>query len=120
MQTRIADSAYESQRAIETGVSVVVGVNTFAERDAQETPIPLQRIDAAIEREQIARLEAFRSRRDAAKVEVHLDGVRAAARGTENLMPAFVEAVDAGATLGEICNVLREVFGVYRAKEVVA
>jgi len=120
MQTRIADSAYEAQQAIERGASVVVGVNKFAEGDATDASIPLQRVDDAIEREQVERLRQFRAARDAARVEARLADVRTAAGGTDNLMPHFVEAVDAGATLGEICNVLRDVFGIYRAKEVVA
>ena len=120
MQTRIADSSYEAQQAIERGESVVVGVNRFAEDGANDASIPLQRVDDAIEREQVDRLQQFRAARDAARVEARLRDVRKAAGGNENLMPHFVEAVDAGATLGEICNVLREVFGVYRAKEVVA
>ena len=120
MQARIADSSYEAQQAIERGTSIVVGVNKFVEGDAGATSIPLQRIDDSIEREQVARVQAFRSQRDAAVLESRLAAVRAAAAGTDNLMPHFIEAVDAGATLGEICNVLRDVFGVYRAKEVVA
>ncbi len=120
MQTRIADSAYEAQRAIERGESVVVGVNKFAEKDASNASIPLLRVDEAIEREQVARLRQFRAARDAERVETRLADVRTAAASKDNLMPHFIEAVDAGATLGEICNVLRDVFGVYRAKEVVA
>jgi methylmalonyl-CoA mutase, N-terminal domain len=120
MQTRIADSSYEAQQAIERGTSVVVGVNKFAEKDASDASIPLQRVDDAIEREQVARLQEFRATRDQARVEARLADVRTAAASKDNLMPHFVEAVDAGATLGEICNVLRDVFGVYRAKEVVA
>jgi methylmalonyl-CoA mutase, N-terminal domain len=120
MQTRIADSAYAAQQAIEAGTSVVVGVNKFAEADADDASIPLQRIDESIEREQIARLREFRASRDGTRVEARLLDVRKAAADNENLMPHFIEAVDAGATLGEICNVLREVFGVYRAKQVVA
>jgi methylmalonyl-CoA mutase, N-terminal domain len=120
MQTRISDSSYEAQQAIERGTSVVVGVNKFVEKDASDAPIPLQRVDDAIEREQVARLQQFRATRDQAHVEARLADVRAAAASKDNLMPHFVEAVDAGATLGEICNVLRDVFGVYRAKEVVA
>jgi methylmalonyl-CoA mutase, N-terminal domain len=120
MQARIADSAYAAQRAIERGETVVVGVNRFAETDACGPGIALQRIDERVEREQIERLSAFRAARDRAAVERRLDGVRAAAAGTENLMPYFVDAVDDGATLGEICNVLRDVFGTYRPKEVVA
>jgi len=120
MQSRIADSAYAAQQAIERGESVVVGVNRFAEPHADGTGIPLQRIDESVGRDQCARLEAFRKRRDAAAVERHLAAVRAAAASNENLMPFFVDAVDAGATLGEVCNVLRDVFGVYRAPEVFA
>ena len=119
MQARIADSAYEAQQAIERGTSVVVGVNKFAESGSGVT-IPLQRIDEAIEREQTARLVAFRAARDTRAVQARLADVRRAAGSRENLMAPFVEAVDAGATLGEICDVLREVFGVYHAKEVVA
>ncbi|HTU70199.1 MAG TPA: methylmalonyl-CoA mutase family protein [Candidatus Baltobacteraceae bacterium] len=119
MQSRIADSAYEAQQAIERGTSIVVGVNAFGESESSAS-IPLQRIDDAIEREQIARLQAFRAARDRARLEARLAEVRSAAGSGENLIPPFIEAVDAGATLGEICNVLRDVFGVYRAKEVVA
>ena len=99
--------------------SVVVGVNEFVEPDEIGT-IPLQRIDERVEREQVARTSAFRAARDAAKVQRRLEDVKKAASGRENLMPHFVDAVDDGATLGEICDVLRGVFGVYRAKEIVA
>jgi methylmalonyl-CoA mutase, N-terminal domain len=119
MQARIAESAYVAQQEVERGQRVVVGVNRFEER--QETgEIALQRIDERVEREQVARLEAFRAGRDAAAVERQLARVRTAAASSENLMPYFVDAVDADATLGEICNVLREVFGTYRSKEIVA
>ncbi len=116
MQARIADSAYLAQQAVERGERVVVGVNRFAESEGA-AEIDLQRIDASVEREQVARVTAFRAERDAAAVERHLARVRAAASSSENLMPYFVDAVDGGATLGEICNVLREVFGTYRSKE---
>ncbi len=119
MQARIADSAYAAQQAIERGEQVVVGVNRFAE-DTGSASIALQRVDDSVEREQVERLEAFRASRDSATVERELARLRTAAGGSENLMPIFVDAVDAGVTLGEICNVLREVFGTYRAREVVA
>jgi methylmalonyl-CoA mutase N-terminal domain/subunit len=119
MQGRIADSAYAAQQAIERGEQVVVGVNRFAEAEAG-APIALQHVDESAEREQVEGLAALRASRDSASVAATLEAVRAAAAGTQNLMPPFVEAVDAGATLGEICNVLRDVFGTYRAKEVVA
>jgi methylmalonyl-CoA mutase, N-terminal domain len=119
MQARISDSAYAAQQAVERGEQVVVGVNRFAEAEAG-TPIALQHIDASTEREQIARLRAFRATRDAAAAARHLESIQMTAAKSENLMPLFVDAVDAGATLGEICNVLRDVFGTYRATEIVA
>jgi len=119
MQGRIADSAYRSQQAIEKGEQIVVGVNKFADGSAQ-AKIPLQRHDPGIEAAQAKRLQKLRESRDAKSVEKTLAAVRQAAQGTENLMPTFITAVDAGATLGEICNVLRDIFGVYRAKEIVA
>jgi methylmalonyl-CoA mutase, N-terminal domain len=119
MQARIADSAYAAQQAIERGEQVVVGVNRFAEAEAG-APIPLQHVDERAEREQVEGLAALRASRDLEAVTVALAAVRDVAAGTQNLMPLFVEAADAGATLGEICNVLRDVFGTYRAKEVVA
>ncbi len=119
MQSRVAESAYRAQQDIERGDAVVVGVNRFAEGEAGPT-IPLQRIEARVEREQVDRLQRFRAARDATAVAARLEKIRAAAATRENLMPHFIEAVDGGATLGEICNVLRDVFGVYRAKEVVA
>ena len=119
MQTRVADSAYRAQQSIERGETVVVGVNAFAETHGGAR-IPLQRIDESVEREQVERLRSFRAARDQRAVDARLADVRTAASGTDNLMPHFIEAVDSGATLGEICNVLRDVFDVYRAKEVVA
>jgi len=116
MQARIADSAYAAQQAVERGEQVVVGVNRFAEPES-EAPIALQRVDESAEKEQVERVRAFRAARDGEAVRRHLDAVRGGAAGTTNLMPLFVDAVDAGATLGEICDILREVFGTYRAAE---
>jgi methylmalonyl-CoA mutase N-terminal domain/subunit len=96
-----------------------VGVNKFAE-ESGDAPIPLQQVDDRPEREQVARLRELRESRNAQTVDRRLRDVRAAAAGGGNLMPFFVDAVDDGATLGEICNVLRDVFGTYRAKEVIA
>ncbi|MDQ2680430.1 MAG: methylmalonyl-CoA mutase family protein [Candidatus Eremiobacteraeota bacterium] len=120
MQTQIADSAYRAQQQIERGDEIVVAVNKFADTAASQTDIPLQRIDAAVEIDQIRRLHELRATRDQALAAGRLRAVRAAAEGKENLMPDFVEAVDAGVTLGEICNELREVFGLYQAPEIVA
>ncbi len=119
MQGRIADSAYAAQQAVERGQAVVVGVNKFSQAGV-ETSIPLQRIDERVEREQIARTTAFRQARDDAAVHGRLESLQRVASGSENLMPHFIDAVDDGATLGEVCDVLRGVFGVYRAKETVA
>ncbi|MBC5799279.1 MAG: methylmalonyl-CoA mutase [Candidatus Eremiobacteraeota bacterium] len=120
MQGRVADSAYHAQEAIERAQTVVVGVNAFAETEADTVPIELQRIDPALERAQVERVQRYRAERDASLVAGRLDDVRRAAEGSTNLMPRFVEAVDAGATLGEICDVLRAVFGRHVAFEVVA
>jgi methylmalonyl-CoA mutase N-terminal domain/subunit len=119
MQDQIGESSYRAQQAIERGEQVVVGVNRFADA-GDGTTIPIQRIDPAIEREQVARTRAFRERRDAARTERALEDVRRAAAGSANLMPAFVDAVDADATLGEICDVLRAVFGTHVARERIA
>jgi methylmalonyl-CoA mutase N-terminal domain/subunit len=118
MQEQIGESAYRAQQAIERGTAGVVGVNLFADERAPE--IPVQRIDPNIEREQVERVRAVRAARDAARWETALAGVRRAAEGTANLMPPFIEAVDAGATVGEIADVLRSVFGVHVAHESIA
>jgi methylmalonyl-CoA mutase, N-terminal domain len=124
MASRITDSAYRAQQAIERGDAVVVGVNRFAEHAGDgataRAPMELHRIDPAIERDQVERVRGYRARRDAAQVEARLADVRRAAEGEANLMPRFIDAVDAGATLGEVCDVLRAVFGVHVAREVVA
>jgi methylmalonyl-CoA mutase N-terminal domain/subunit len=119
MQDQIGESAYRAQQAIESGRQVVVGVNKFNE-SANGVAMPVQRIDPSIERDQVARTRAFRERRDPARTQAALDDVRKTAEGTGNLMPAFIEAVDAGATLGEICDVLRSVFGTHVARERIA
>lgn len=119
MQSRVADSAYHAQQAIERGESIVIGVNKFIE-PGEDVRIPLQRVDASVEIEQAKQLQSFRAKRDETLVIERLEAVRTAAKTSDNLMPYFIEAVDSGATLGEVCNVLREVFGVYQAKEIVA
>jgi len=115
MQDQISESAYRAQQSIERGDAVVVGVNKFTE-DAGGVQIPIQRVDARVERDQVARLTDFKATRDGARVEARLADVRQAAEGTANLMPPFIEAVDSGATLGEICDVLRSVFGTHVAR----
>ena len=112
MQKEIKDSAYRYQMDIESGKKVVIGVNKFLLET--EKPKGLLRVDPAVGERQIGRLKKIRSERDNAKVEKLLGDLRGAAGGGENLMPYFIEAVKSYATLGEICNVLREVFGEYR------
>lgn len=119
MQEQISDSAYRAQQAIESGEAVIVGVNRFAD-ETGATKIPILKVDPAIEREQVARTAEHRKARDGALVKRKLEDVRSAAEGSANLMPRFIDAVDAGATLGEVCDVLRGVFGTFQARAVVA
>jgi methylmalonyl-CoA mutase, N-terminal domain len=117
VQREIQKSAYEYQRAIETGEQVVVGVNRF--QAESEQPIPTLRVDPEIERTQVARLHALRARRDSAKSRAALAEVERRARGNENLMPAILAAVEAYATVGEISDALRHAFGEYQESVVV-
>jgi methylmalonyl-CoA mutase N-terminal domain/subunit len=112
IQQQIADASWERQQQIETGERVVVGVNRFVEEEAARVDIHRHLDAAAAERG--AALRALRDERDAHRVARALGGVRAIAAGEGNVMPALVEAVKAYATIGEICGVLREVFGEYR------
>jgi methylmalonyl-CoA mutase N-terminal domain/subunit len=116
-QLEIQKAAYEYQQAVEGGDQVVVGVNRF--QAAEEQTIPTMRIDPEIERSQIARLNALRARRDATKSSAALEEVERCARGTENLMPAILTAVEAYATVGEISDALRRAFGEYRESVVI-
>jgi len=117
VQQEIQKSAYEYQRAVESGEQVVVGVNRF--QAEEERPIPTLRIDPEIERTQVARLNALRARRDAAKSRAALEEVERRARGTENLMPAILAAVESYATVGEISDALRRAFGEYQESVVI-
>jgi methylmalonyl-CoA mutase N-terminal domain/subunit len=112
LQREIARAAYAFQQAVENGTYVVVGVNRY--RDAEETPTPTLRIDPAVERRQVAAVKAFKRRRDGDGVRRALAAVERAARGTDNLMEAIFAAVKRRATLGEICDVLRGVFGTWQ------
>jgi methylmalonyl-CoA mutase N-terminal domain/subunit len=111
IQRQIEQAAYEYQKAVEAGRQVVVGVNRFQE-DAP--PLPILRIDPAIERSQVERLRRLRDRRDNARVRAALGEVEATARSDRNLMPAILAAVRSYATVGEISDALRRVFGEYR------
>jgi methylmalonyl-CoA mutase, N-terminal domain len=112
VQTEIQDAAYDYQRAVETKDAIVVGVNSF--RIEEDVPVTLLRVDERLEREQIARVQSVRSRRDSEAVERTLAAVEEAAKGTENLLPRILTAVEAYATVGEIANRLRTVWGEYR------
>jgi len=112
VQREIQRSAFEYQRAVENREQVVVGVNEFLA--AEERRIPTLRIDPGTEREQIGRLEALRSKRDAATVSRALDELARRAAGGGNLLPAILDAVESYATVGEISDALRGVFGEYQ------
>jgi methylmalonyl-CoA mutase N-terminal domain/subunit len=112
VQKEIQESAYRYQRAIETEDAIVVGVNRF---QSEEGPtVPTLRVDPVIEHEQIERLRAVRARRDAAVAETALANLEEAARGNVNLVPKILECVEAYATVGEISNRLRTVWGEYK------
>lgn len=112
MQREIQNSAYRYQQDIESGRKVVIGVNKFQMQE--ERPRNLLRVDPAVGEKQSARLKKLRAERDNQAVARALQNIREAASTTENLMPHFIHAVQQYATLGEICGVLREVFGEYK------
>ena len=112
-QREIEESAYAFEQQVEAGERVVVGVNRFAEDDADE--MELHRLDPEAERRQVERTQRVRTERDAAAVEAGLAQVREAARGEANLLVPIRAALGAYATVGEICGVLREELGTYDA-----
>ena len=117
VQLEIQNAAYEYQRAVDHGDAVVVGVNRFAAED--EKAVPIQRIDEALEGKQVERVRALRSRRDAGPWNSALEGVKDAARSDANLMPRILAAVEAYATVGEISDAMRKVFGEYQEAVVI-
>ncbi|HYJ91321.1 MAG TPA: methylmalonyl-CoA mutase family protein, partial [Pyrinomonadaceae bacterium] len=112
VQREIQEAAYEYQRAVEKKDAIVVGVNQFqiAEPDA----IPILKIDEVVEPAQVERVRAVRAKRDASACETAISKLRAAAAGTENLLPRILECVEAYATVGEISNTLRAAWGEYQ------
>src|SRR5262247_1909789 len=110
-QKEIAESAYRFQQSVERREKVIVGVNDFVQED--EPPIEILYIDESASDTQLAKLERLRKTRSHEQVQRGLDDLRAAARKTENLMPRILEAVRAYATIGEMCDALREVWGEY-------
>ncbi|HET8732518.1 MAG TPA: methylmalonyl-CoA mutase family protein, partial [Anaeromyxobacteraceae bacterium] len=111
-QKELAESAYRWQREVESGERVVVGVNEF--RTEEDDPIPLLKIDESVARAQTERLKAVRAERSADKVKETLAAVERACRDGSNVMPPIIDAVKAYATLGEVCDVFRRVWGQYR------
>ncbi len=110
-QREIEDAAYAAQKEIEEKKQIVIGVNEFS---APEPPFETLRVDPALEEEQVARLRAFRASRDSAASSRAVSELQRAAEGSENLVPRIVAAVKARATLGEIANAMRQVFGEHK------
>jgi len=117
IQGEIQKAAYEYQRAIESGEQIVVGVNRFT--TGEDRPVPLHRIHEELERAQVERLRSLRARRDAAQAAAGVAEIERRARSGENLMPAILAGVEALATVGEISDAMRRVFGEYRESVVV-
>ena len=112
IQTEIQSAAYDYQKRIESGEQIVVGVNKF--QLPENNTIPIFRLDPALERQQVERLREVRASRSASEVESRLAKLEAAARGTDNLMPHILACCEAWATVGEISDRLRGVYGEYR------
>jgi len=112
IQREIRRSAYNYQRAADSGEHVVVGVNKFTTEEKPE--LELLEIDESVEKKQLERLRRLKLDRDNAKVRQVLDEVRRVARSSENIMPVLIEAVKAYGTVGEISDALRDVFGEYK------
>ena len=115
IQREIQDASYQFQRSVDEKRRTVVGVNQFTVDEEQK--FDYLKVDPEVEKEQIAQLEKIRTIRNEATVKTTLDELEAAAKGTDNLMPPILDAVRAYATLGEICDVLRSVFGEYKAAD---
>jgi methylmalonyl-CoA mutase N-terminal domain/subunit len=117
VQSEIQKAAYDFQRGVESKDQIIVGVNDFIAEE--ERSIPTLRIEPEIERSQIARLNALRTKRDSAKTHAALAELQRRAATTENLLPAILAAVEAHATVGEISDALRRVFGEYQESVVI-
>jgi len=111
-QREIADAAFEFERRLEANERIIVGVNAYT--DGEGGDLPTLRIGPETERDQVRRLEALKGRRDNTSVKHRLEGLKTAARGSDNLMPPLLDCVRAYVTEGEIMAALKEVFGVYR------
>ncbi len=118
IQKEIHRSALTYQRAIERKTKKIVGINCYEEDESRNTPIELHRIDKSVELAQRERLISLRARRDKARVEKELALVRGACRTRENLLERFISAAHADCTLGEIADVLRQEFGMYKEPKI--
>lgn len=112
-QREIHQAAYEYQKEVESGARTIVGVNRFEEENEETDMSEMLRLDPRLEAEQIERLTQLRESRNEVRTMETLDSVRSAAAGSDNLMPAVMDAIDAEATLGEISDVLRKEWGTY-------
>jgi methylmalonyl-CoA mutase N-terminal domain/subunit len=108
----IDEAAYSYTKSIDDNTRAIVGVNKFTSNEA--TDMPVLKIDAERERSQVARLTEFKAKRDAAEVAARLEDLRVAARGSDNVLYPMKAALQANATLGEVSDALRDVFGVHR------
>ncbi len=116
IQREIHNSAYKYQRSIDSGERIVVGVNEFIVDEEQQ--FDYLRVNPEAEMEQVARLNEIKSKRDLSEVQASLDNLREGAEGRVNLVPLILDAVKVYATLGEICSVLRDIFGEYKAPDI--
>ena len=114
VQRQIQEVAYERQREIEDGERVIVGVNEFEVEGGGEEAVDIQEVTAEDQQSKVEALQSQRERRDDEAVDAALAALREAAAGDDNLMPYIVDAVEAYATVGEVCDVLREAFGEYQ------
>jgi len=112
IQREIQNAAYDFQKAMDKKEELVVGVNAF--ESSSTSKVETLKISPKIEKDQVRRLKAFKKKRNQKLVEQHLKKIQAAAEGTQNLIPLYIDAVEAGVTLGEISEVLRKVFGLFR------
>lgn len=111
-QKEIAEASYVFQQQVESGERTIVGVNKYQD-DEQRADIPLLKIAAEVEREQIEKVKAFKSNRNQSEWKQQIAALTAACKNGDNVMPVMIDAVDKGVTLGEVSQIYREVFGVY-------
>src|SRR5580700_11088584 len=119
VQQEIQNAAYEYQQAVDRQEAVVVGVNRFQIQGEDEKAVPIQRIDPALEPKQVERLRALRAKRNAGTWQAAIRAVEDTARSGDNLMPRILAAVEANATVGEISDAMRKVYGEYHEAVVI-